>query len=158
MSPEPWMQELWRRCIHWGWAPRDPLFSAVCPVMVFCDGLHLPQGEALRRGGSYTYPGKVALMWAQPAFIQHRSIYLGLHHPQWTEPFSINQRLRKCPTDKLTGQSGGGSSLRFCLPGYVRLTTEANCHRQLSIMCNTEIDLSFRYVRGHMLYLYNIQI
>ena len=43
--------------IDWGWTTYNPLTSTLCPVVVFCHGLHpLLREASLRRGESYTYP------------------------------------------------------------------------------------------------------
>lgn len=44
-----------------GMALHHMLMAALCPVVISCDGFHLVQNEASSvRGGSYTYPEKVA--------------------------------------------------------------------------------------------------
>lgn len=45
------MEKLWSTCIQWGWAPHSQLTSALCPVVIFCDGLHFLEREALIRSG-----------------------------------------------------------------------------------------------------------
>lgn len=47
-SPLPYIQEgiiqeVWCRCIKWGWAPHNLLIHALCPAMVFFNGLYLPE-------------------------------------------------------------------------------------------------------------------
>lgn len=59
-------------CIPCSWAPHDLLISALCPVVVFRDGLHLLWREAaLMRGGSCTDPGK-DLHWPQAVWCSAR--------------------------------------------------------------------------------------
>lgn len=41
MFPELWICELWCGCIHWGWVPHNWLISALCLVVVCCDGFCL---------------------------------------------------------------------------------------------------------------------
>lgn len=48
------------RCIHWEWTLRDELFSVVCSVEDFCDGLYMLQAlhASLMKGSSYTHQVK----------------------------------------------------------------------------------------------------
>lgn len=47
------MQELCYRC--WDWAPHDLWSSALCLIVVFCDGLFLLQKEASVMRGDSTF-------------------------------------------------------------------------------------------------------
>lgn len=46
---EPKMQKLWCACIHWGWAPRSQLSSALGPVVNSVESAPFPGREAWMR-------------------------------------------------------------------------------------------------------------